>query len=140
MACGSTYLWQGETTWFCCGGGWGPCGDAGTGACGTCQSSQNMGAWPYTSQACWDITRPDVCGENLPFRGCGAVMNVQHQCTGATVCVTIADCGPQTDLWCGEQTCCDNNCRTNRIFDLTPAGFSAIGNLDAGMLPVVIYE
>jgi hypothetical protein len=140
MACGSTSLWAGETTWFCCGSAWGPCGSTGTGACGTCQSNAHQAAWPNTSAACFDITRPDLCGENIPRRGCGAVMNVRHQCSGATVCVTVSDCGPRTKSFCGEATCCNGSCSTNRVIHLTPSAFSAIGSLSSGKLPVYIYE
>jgi hypothetical protein len=141
VACSTTPLWAGETTWFCCGAAWGPCDSAGGGACGNCSSAANHGAWPNASQACWDITRPDLCGEGgLPRRGCGSVMNVRHQCTNATVCITITDCGPRTRSFCGEQSCCGGNCRVNRVLDLTPAAFSAIGSLDSGVLPVVITE
>ena len=139
MACGSTYVWRGLSTWFCCGNGWGPCGSAGTGACGTCQSGSHMAAWPNLSSACWSVTDPAACGENMPRRGCGSVFNVKNQC-GATVCVTLADCGPDTQLFCGEESCCNGACRTNRIIDLTPSAFSAIGNLDSGVLPVWVYE
>jgi len=52
--------------------------------------------------------------------------------------VTIADCGPQTDLWCGERSCCNGNCGTNRLIDLTPSAFSAIGSLNSGLIPVNI--
>jgi hypothetical protein len=139
MACGSTYVWRGLTTWFCCGGAWGPCGSAGTGACGTCQSSRHMAAWPNLSSACWSVTNPGACGEYMPRRGCGSVFNVRHQC-GATVCVTLADCGPNTQLFCGSSSCCNGACRTNRILDLTASAFSAIGSLSSGILPVWIYE
>ncbi|MER6334754.1 hypothetical protein ACF09H_19020 [Streptomyces sp. NPDC014983] len=140
MACGSTSLWAGETSWFCCGSSWGPCGSTGTGACGTCQSGKNMAAWPNLSSACWSVTDPAACGENMPRRGCGSVVNVKHQCSGAAVCVTLADCGPNTQMWCSEQTCCNGSCRTHRVIDLTPAAFSAIGSLSSGLLPVYIYE
>lgn len=141
MACSSTPLWAGETTWFCCGAAWGPCGSAGGGACGNCRSASHHGAWPNASQACWDITRPDLCGEHgIVRRGCGSVMNVRHQCSGATVCITITDCGPRTKSFCGEQTCCGGECRINRVLDLTPAAFSAIGSLSSGVLPVIITE
>jgi hypothetical protein len=60
--------------------------------------------------------------------------------TNATVCITITDCGPRTRSFCGEQSCCGGNCRVNRVLDLTPAAFSAIGSLDSGVLPVVITE
>lgn len=141
MACSTNYLWRGETTWFCCGPAWGPCGSAGGGACGGCRSDSNHGAWPNASAACWDITRPDACGEgNIPRRGCGAVMRVRHQCTNAAVCFTIRDCGPRTRSFCGERTCCNGVCRVNRILDLTPKAYSAIGSLSSGKLPVWIYE
>lgn len=140
MACGSTYLWRGEATWFCCGNAWGPCGSTGTGACGNCHSGHYKAAWPNASQACYDITRPDLCGEgNIPRRGCGAVMNVRHQC-GATVCVSIADCGPRMKSFCGEKACCNGTCRTNRVIDLTAAAYSAIASLSTGKVPVWIYE
>lgn len=140
MACSSTYLWRGLTTWFCCGNAWGPCGSTGTGACGTCQSSQHMAAWPNLSSACWNVTQPWKCGENMPQRGCGHVVKVVRQCTSNAVCATFADCGPNTQLFCGEQVCCNGSCRTNRILDLTPSAFSVLGSLSAGVLPVWIYE
>jgi hypothetical protein len=140
MACGSTSLGNGEATWFCCGNAWGPCAAAGGGACGTCKSSALQAAWPNASKACWDITRPDLCGEDLPRRGCGSAIKVRHQCSGASVCVTVSDCGPRTRSFCGESTCCDGVCRSNRVIDLTPAAFSAIGSLSSGTLPVSLYE
>jgi len=76
----------------------------------------------------------------MPRRGCGSVMNVRHQCTGATVCITIADCGPRTRSFCGATSCCGGQCRTNHVIDLTPAAFSRIGNLSSGHLPAWIYE
>ncbi|MQA01430.1 MAG: hypothetical protein GEV07_01450 [Streptosporangiales bacterium] len=140
MGCGSKPLWAGKCTWFCCGNKWGPCKSAGNGACGTCQSNKLMGAWPYASDNCWDITRPDRCGEKLPKRGCGAEMKVKHNCSGKSVCITIADCGPRTKSFCDAKSCCGSTCRTNHIIDLTPAAFVKIGNLDSGHVPVLIYE
>ena len=140
MACGSTSLGNGEATWFCCGNAWGPCAAAGGGACGTCKSSTLQAAWPNASKACWDITRPDLCGENLPRRGCGSAIKVRHLCSGASVCVTVSDCGPRTKSFCGESSCCDGVCRSNRVIDLTPAAFSVIGSLSSGTLPVSLYE
>jgi hypothetical protein len=140
MGCGTTHVWAGETSWFCCGGGWGPCGSTGHGACGTCNSGSHQGAWPNLSQACWDVTNPGACGEYMPRLGCGSVLNIQRQCTGGTVCISLADCGPDTQLWCNEETCCNGECRTHRVLDLTPSAFSAIGSLSSGLLPVFIYE
>ncbi|MQY16627.1 hypothetical protein SRB5_68290 [Streptomyces sp. RB5] len=142
MACSNTYLWAGETTWFCCGAAWGPCASAGGGACGNCRSGSYHGAWPNASAACYSITRPDLCsGEGgIPRRGCGSVMKVVQQCSRAAVCITITDCGPRTHSFCGEATCCSGQCRTNRILDLTPAAFSAIASLNSGKTGVQIYE
>jgi hypothetical protein len=140
VACSSTWLARGLTTWFCCGNAWGPCGSAGTGACGTCQSDKHMGAWPNLSAACLSVTNPGACGESLPRRGCGHVVKVHCRCSGNNVCVTFADCGPDTQLFCGEQACCSGDCQRNRILDLTPSAFSVIGSLSAGLLPVHIYE
>ena len=127
-----------ETSWFCCGAGWGPCGSAGGGACGNCQSGSRHCAWPNTSDACFDITRPDKCGDNLLRRTCGHTFYVEHLCGNTEIAVRIADCGPQTDWWCGEQSCCSGNCATNRLLDLTPSAYSAIGNLSSGVMPVRI--
>lgn len=138
MACGSTYLWKGCTTWFCCGGAWGPCGSAGGGACGNCQSDAHMAAWPNLTAACWSVTNPPACGENMPRHGCGTVVKVKHQC-GSSVCVSFADCGPNTQEFCSTQDCCNGACRTHRVIDLTPSAFSAIGSLSSGLLPVWIY-
>jgi hypothetical protein len=126
----------GETSWFCCGPAFGPCGSAGGGACGTCRSASFHCAWPNTSDACFAITRPDRCGEGLLRRTCGHQFFVKHRCGTNEIAVTIRDCGPQTDLWCGEQRCCGGVCVNNRILDLTPAAFSAIGNLSAGIIPI----
>jgi hypothetical protein len=125
-----------ETTWFCCGTAWGPCGGTGRGACGTCNSGSLQCAWPNTSDACFDITRPDRCGDTALRRTCGHTFYITSRCNGNRVTVRIADCGPQTDLWCGERTCCGGNCATNRLMDLTPAAFSRIGSLSSGRLPV----
>jgi len=54
-----------EASWFCCGTAWGPCASAGGGACGNCKSGSLQCAWPYTSQACFNETRPDQCGQDL---------------------------------------------------------------------------
>lgn len=126
----------GEVSWFCCGNAWGPCDSAGHGACGTCNSGNYQHAWPNTSDACFDITRPDRCGvSGLSRRTCGFAHATTNICNGSRVVTTIADCGPQTDLFCGEQACCGGECSSNRLLDLTPAAYSAIGSLSSGLLP-----
>lgn len=127
-----------ETTWFCCGTAWGPCGGTGRGACGTCNSGSLQCAWPNTSDACFAITRPDRCGDTLLRRTCGHRFTITSLCNGRAVSVSIADCGPQTDLWCGERTCCGGTCATNRLMDLTPAAYSRIASLGTGKHPVRI--
>ena len=126
---------QCETTWFCCGNSWGPCGGAGHGACGTCNSGSYQCAWPNLSDACWDITRPGQCGRSPVRHGCGHAFSVRHLCHTKEITVRIADCGPHTNDWCGERSCCNGNCASDRLLDLTPAAFSAIGSLSAGLLP-----
>ncbi|HIV57664.1 MAG TPA: septal ring lytic transglycosylase RlpA family protein [Candidatus Stackebrandtia faecavium] len=128
----------GEFSWFCCGNSWGPCGSAGTGACGTCHSANAQHAWPNASSACFNITRPDKCGVNLARRTCGHKHTTTNLCTGKSITTAIADCGPQTDLWCGERNCCGSSCGTNRIIDLTAAAYSAIANLDSGLSPCTV--
>jgi hypothetical protein len=54
------------------------------------------------------------------------------------VVTSIADCGPQTDLFCGERVCCGGTCASNRILDLTPAAFSAVVSLSNGKFPASI--
>ncbi|AVT31506.1 MULTISPECIES: hypothetical protein [Plantactinospora] len=125
----------GEVSWFCCGSAWGPCASTGRGACGTCTSGNFQHAWPNASAACLAITRPDVCGTPLSRRTCGFVHYTTNLCTGARVGTSIADCGPQTDLFCGERACCGSACGTNRIIDLTPAAYSAIASLSTGLRP-----
>ena len=126
----------GEMSWFCCGNSWGPCGTAGHGACGTCNSGQHQHAWPNSSAACFNITRPDLCGyTDLSRRACGFVHYTTNLCSGKTVATSIADCGPNTHLFCGERTCCGSNCASNRLIDLTPSAFSAIADLSNGLRP-----
>src|ERR1700742_1244118 len=85
-----------ETSWFCCGAAWGPCGSAGGGACGNCQSGSMHCAWPNTSDNCFAITRPDTCGDNLLRQTCGHTFFVKGLCGTTEISVKIADCGPQT--------------------------------------------
>jgi hypothetical protein len=129
-----------ETSWFCCGPAWGRCSAAGGGACGNCKSGSYHCAWPNASDSCFSITRPDQCGDTLTRRTCGHTFYVKHLCGTKEIAVSIADCGPDTNRWCGEQRCCSGKCATNRLLDLTPAAFSAIGNLDSGIIPVTVHS
>ncbi|WP_279580684.1 RlpA-like double-psi beta-barrel domain-containing protein [Fodinicola feengrottensis] len=42
------------------------------------------------------------------------------------------------EFLCGGQTCCEGQCRSNRVVDLTAAAFSRIANLNSGLVPVEI--
>jgi hypothetical protein len=130
----------GVASWFCCGNAWGPCGTAGFGACGTCNSGSFQHAWPNASDACFAVTRPDACGESLSRRTCGFTHRTTNLCNGRQVATTIADCGPHTDMFCGQTICCGGgtNCTWNRLIDFTPAAFSSLGSLSSGVLPVLI--
>ena len=128
----------GEFSWFCCGNAWGPCGTAGTGACGTCHSGNRQHAWPNTSDACHAITLPENCGVSLARRTCGHQHTTTNLCNGLRVSTTIADCGPRTRSFCGERSCCGSTCASHRVIDLTPAAFSAIADLSAGLRPCSI--
>jgi hypothetical protein len=125
-------------SWFCCGNAWGPCAATGHGACGTCNSSSRQHAWPNASQACFDITRPDLCGLSLTRRGCGFQHRTTNLCNGASVVTSIADCGPRTHSFCGETTCCGSQCARNRLIDLTPSAYSVIASLSTGLRPVSV--
>ncbi|MGH3743047.1 MAG: septal ring lytic transglycosylase RlpA family protein [Micromonosporaceae bacterium] len=131
----NTLINGGTMTWFCCGPAWGPCGSAGGGACGTCKSRYRHCAWPNASDACRDITRPGVCGKQLPRRGCDRRLIVSNKCNWKCTTVRIKDCGPRTKDFCG-QACCNGRCGQARIIDLTPAAFSAIASLSNGVRPV----
>lgn len=127
-----------EVTWFCCGNAWGPCGSTGHGACGTCNSGSRQHAWPNTSDACWSITRPDRCGRSVSRRGCGFQHRTRNRCNGVSVVTSIADCGPQTDLFCGEQSCCGSTCSRDRLIDLTAGAYSVIASLSTGKRPATV--
>jgi hypothetical protein len=71
-------------------------------------------------------------------RTCGFRHYTTNRCTGQKVGTTIADCGPQTDLFCGERTCCGSTCGSNRLIDLTPAAFSRIASLSNGLRPAYV--
>lgn len=135
MACGKRPVVQGLATWFCCGSPWGPCAAAGTGACGTCNSGLHQCAWPNISDACYAFDDPPACGLSLPRYRCGSNLYVVNSCSGQCVQATIADCGPETHLFCNQPHCCGSVCGSNRIIDLTPSAFSAIADLAIGVLP-----
>lgn len=137
MSC-STVSRTGLSTWFCCGPAFGRCAAAGGGACGNCRSGSLHSAWPNASQACFDITRPTDCGVSLPRLGCGAAISVRSVCTGLCTNTTIADCGPDTNRFCGESSSCAGVTGRDRIIDLTAAAFAAIDNLDRGITVVQI--
>jgi hypothetical protein len=129
-----------EASWFCCGAAWGPCSAAGGGACGNCNSSSMQCAWPYTSASCLSITQPGDCGTSLVEWGCGHTFYIQGLCNSANITVKIADCGPHTNDWCGEQHCCGGKCGTNRLIDLTPAAYSKVASLSTGLTAISVHS
>ncbi|MGH3660955.1 MAG: hypothetical protein ACRDTQ_03735 [Micromonosporaceae bacterium] len=68
-------------------------------------------------------------------RGCGFRHRTRNRCNGSSVVTSIADCGPQTDLFCGEQACCGGTCSRDRMMDLTPGAYSRIASLSGGKFP-----
>ena len=141
MGCSDNFVQAGNMTWFCCGNAYLRCGAAGTGACGTCQSSQHKCAWPNISDACHSITRPEDCGISMARYGCGHGFYVVNKCSGNCVFVTIADCGPDTNSFCGEFTSCGSFGGRNRIIDLTPSAWLAIvSSLDVGLRPCTVHN
>ena len=117
-----------EVTWF-------DCSSSAPGACGTCRSGNYQHAWPNASDACWSITRPDRCGRSVSRRGCGFRHRTRSLCNGRSIVTAIADCGPHTDLFCGEQACCSGRCARDRLMDLTRSAFSALHSLSVGKFP-----
>jgi len=130
---------HGVATWFCCGTKYGSScpNDAGKGACGTCDNSKNMCAWPGVSQACLDLV--GTCSTHTSFvrSGCGNTIDVEYYCdTSKKVTATIADCGPKVNNFCDETGDCSCDICKDRIIDLTPAAFSALAPLNKGKITV----
>lgn len=132
------YPFQSEASWFCCGTAWGPCGSAGHGACGTCNSGSLQCAWPNISSSCVSVTNPGACGDSMAQLACGHTLYVTSLCNSKQVTVHIADCGPNVQMFCGEQTCCNGHCAHDRLIDLTPAAFSSIASLSSGLTAVSV--
>ena len=66
MACGSTSLWAGESHLVLLRQRLGSVRQRRHRRLRHLPVQQQQAAWPNASQACWDITRPDLCGENIP--------------------------------------------------------------------------
>ncbi|HEU5376232.1 MAG TPA: hypothetical protein VFV38_12375 [Ktedonobacteraceae bacterium] len=123
--------YYGLGSWFCCGSAWGPCGSAGHGACGTCNSSHYNCAWPDIGTNCYFVG----CGEPSERVSCGQKISIYNHCTGKTVSTTVADCGPNEKDFCGQKAP-DCGSYYDRIVDMTPAAFSAIAPLNQGICSV----
>lgn len=129
-----SHIQTGVATWFCCGHAYGPCSATGHGKCGTCNSGSIQHAWPVVTPGC------DVhgCGRTLQAYSCGISQSIRNPCTAVTIRATIADCGPNMPLFCGDSK---NDCAAyrDRIIDLTPAAFTALGvSLSAGKMSVTV--
>lgn len=126
----------GVASWFCCGNAYGPCSSAGTGACGTCQSSDYQCAWPKIGTGC----RYNACyysdsNAGMATLNCGDSVLVTNPCNNYSLYVTVADCGPHMSNFCDETAPdCSPSAYYDRIIDLTPAAFSYFAPLDQGLM------
>lgn len=101
-------------------------------ACGTCSSGNLQCAWPKLTTGCGPFNGNCSLDPSFERHSCGVHIPVMNACTGASITVTIADCGPT--IRCVPPVAC--NGYTKVFLDLTRAAFSAIGNLNAGLLDV----
>jgi hypothetical protein len=132
----ATCIRKGLTTWFCCGNvsGCGRCsGSSGPGACtgtGGCRSDRLHMAWPKLGTGCGPFCSNCCLGADFERLACYTSVTVKNPCNNNSVTVRIRDCGPT--IRCVDPMTCKS--RTKIMFDLTPCAFSAIGNLDAGII------
>lgn len=132
-----SHIQRGVASWFCCGNPYGPCGTAGHGKCGTCNSGSIQYAWPLVNPGC-DLTGGCRTIQEYP---CGRTQSVYSPCTGRTINPALADCGPNIRDNPGFCTQTKNDCvaYVGRIIDLTPAAFTALGlSLSSGLGSVVV--
>lgn len=136
---GCWYSYVGLTTWFCCGNvaGCGACsGQSNEGYCEAgCRSNRLHAAWPKIRRGDTGATCGPYCGDccigsGFPRLRCRKRLNVGNPCNGKNTDVVVKDCGPT--VRCTTATGCKN--RKKIKFDLTPCAFSAIGNLDRGVI------
>lgn len=130
---------HGVASWFCCGSAYSVCPAEGSGACGTCESSKDMCAWPGASQACLDLVGTCLTHSSFVRSGCGTTIEVENYCdTSYSVTTTVADCGPYVSKFCGDTAgdCTCSVCK-DRIIDLTPAAYTKLGvSLTTGLVTV----
>lgn len=132
VAADPTFLVLG--TWYCCGGVQ-ACGSSGSclpgsGACGVCRSDRKQTAYPRLSTTNCEKCGTLSCCLALPMRACGASATIVNPCNNSSVSVRIQDCigstASHSSVGCKSRHC--------RVLDLTPCAFSAIGNLDSGII------
>lgn len=128
--------YYGTASWFCCGDAYGPCGDAGGGSCGDCQSGSYHAAWPKLKRPGYSDCDHSGCGMSLPWKYCGDSITVKSLCSNDSVTVYVHDCGPDQQNYCDMSVAC-GSCGSDcsALVDLTPAAFSAIEDLDLGRIP-----
>lgn len=136
---------RGLASWYCCGGKT-ACGAkcckcepprccpplSGGGSCGTCRTNRKQMAWPKLANTDCQLCEGECC-DFLGTAFCGDNATVTNPCNGKSIAnVKVADCGP------GAHTADPVGCRRRscRITDLTACTFSAIGDLDAGIINV----
>ena len=132
---------DGTATWFCCGSAFSPyCGDAGFGACGTCDNYNRACAWPNLCCGFSPQNYAANCRPDLLLWACGDLFSVTSYCNLTSTCVYIASHGPNTDGYCTHGQCRQDIQCYGHIIDLTPTAFMDIASLSDGAVMVVVKQ
>ena len=111
----------------------------GCGKCGTWNNGAYQATWPIVTT--YSLCDYSGCGQSLLARQCGSTMYITNRCNGASIGVTVADCGPNMRSYCSTPERCPPGGIVGyepAITDLTPAAFSAIADLALGTIPVTV--
>ncbi|GBC78604.1 hypothetical protein HRbin08_02100 [bacterium HR08] len=111
----------------------------GCGKCGTWNNTAYQATWPIVTT--YSLCDYSGCGQSLLARQCGSTMYVTNRCNGASIGVTVADCGPNMRNYCSAPERCPPGGIVGyepAITDLTPAAFSAIADLALGTIPMTV--
>ncbi|SFD84598.1 RlpA-like double-psi beta-barrel domain-containing protein [Bacillus sp. UNCCL81] len=112
--------------------------------CQPWDNNKNLAAYPYVykSGTGGGTCTTYGCGRasEFPKKNCGSTIAVYNPCTTSSVTVTIAECGPSmSGIRCGASAPrCQLSYLRDVIIDLSPAAFSALGDIDDGYLGVII--
>ena len=116
----------------------------GSGMCRIWDDTKYMAAWPYI----WEMNsgtcdkRECTVKDSIIRKDCGSTVTVYQPCTGKTLGVTIADCGPLMSSFCNDTGFyCKKSGYVSRIIDLTPTAFAYLGgSLDYGTMTVRVTQ